>query len=75
MPPLDSTQSTRDLSCWVDRELPPDSATVEWMLREAAGDPLSVIAEEHQPAEHAERQRVSRLRGLATGMYERSTTQ
>jgi len=45
------------------------------MLREAAGDPLSVIAEEHQPAEHAERQRVSRLRGLATGMYERSTTQ
>jgi hypothetical protein len=60
-----SPQSTRDLLRWVDRELPTDgetTRTLEWMLREAAGDPLEAIAEEQQMAAPTVRQRVSRMR-------------
>lgn len=60
-----SPESARDLLRWVDGELPRgDDAprTLEWMLREASGDRLETIAEEHALPAPAVRQRVSRLR-------------
>lgn len=58
-------ESARDLLRWVDRELPPQpetTRTLEWMMREASGDKLEAIAEEHSLPAPAVRQRVSRLR-------------
>jgi DNA-directed RNA polymerase specialized sigma24 family protein len=60
-----SPESARDLLRWVDAELPRGSdapRTLEWMLREASGDRLETIAEEHALPAPAVRQRVSRLR-------------
>lgn len=58
-------ESARDLLRWVNRQLPEgaDAArTLEWMMREAEGDPLEAIAEEQHLAAPTVRQRVSRLR-------------
>ncbi|HEY5960603.1 MAG TPA: sigma-70 family RNA polymerase sigma factor [Polyangiaceae bacterium] len=57
--------SANDLLRWVDRELPlePETTrTLEWMMREADGDPLETIAKENDIAAPTVRQRVSRLR-------------
>jgi DNA-directed RNA polymerase specialized sigma24 family protein len=58
-------QSARDLLRWAERELPEGEEhkrTLEWMLREGAGEKLEAIAaEENLPAPRV-RQRVSRLR-------------
>jgi RNA polymerase sigma factor (sigma-70 family) len=58
-------QSARDLLRWAERELPEgeeNKRTLEWMLREGAGEKLEAIAaEENLPAPRV-RQRVSRLR-------------
>jgi RNA polymerase sigma factor (sigma-70 family) len=58
-------ESARDLLRWVDQELPKEpetTRTLEWMMREASGDRLETIAQEHDVSAPAVRQRVSRLR-------------
>lgn len=58
-------ESVRDLLHWVERELPAGNdaqKTLEWMLREADGDPLEAIAEEQRLPAPTVRQRVSRMR-------------
>ncbi len=58
-------ESARDLLRWVDQELPKEpetTRTLEWMMREASGDRLETIAQEHELSAPAVRQRVSRLR-------------
>jgi DNA-directed RNA polymerase specialized sigma24 family protein len=58
-------ESARDLLRWVDKEVPNEAETtrtLEWMMREASGDHLETIAEEHQLSAPLVRQRVSRLR-------------
>src|SRR5512145_2664506 len=60
-----SPENARDLLRWAESELPRDadaSRTLEWMLREAAGERLETIAEEHQIPAPTVRQRVSRMR-------------
>jgi DNA-directed RNA polymerase specialized sigma24 family protein len=57
--------SARELLRWAERELPKgDGAenTLEWMLREGAGEKLEEIAAEHDLPAPRVRQRVSRLR-------------
>ena len=57
--------SARELLSWAERELPKgDGAenTLEWMLREGAGEKLEEIAAEHDLPAPRVRQRVSRLR-------------
>ncbi len=58
-------QSAQDLLHWAQRELPDgegSESTLEWMLREGAGEKLETIAaEENVPAPRV-RQRVARLR-------------
>ena len=58
-------QSAQDLLHWAQRELPAgegSESTLEWMLREGAGEKLETIAaEENVPAPRV-RQRVARLR-------------
>jgi RNA polymerase sigma factor (sigma-70 family) len=57
--------SARELLRWAERELPQgDGAenTLEWMLREGAGEKLEEIAAEHDLPAPRVRQRVSRLR-------------
>ncbi len=58
-------QSAQDLLHWAQRELPEgegSESTLEWMLREGAGEKLETIAaEENVPAPRV-RQRVARLR-------------
>jgi DNA-directed RNA polymerase specialized sigma24 family protein len=57
--------SVGELLRWVERELPAGAdarRTLDWMLREADGDPLETIAAEHQLPAPTVRQRVSRLR-------------
>jgi DNA-directed RNA polymerase specialized sigma24 family protein len=54
-----------ELLHWVDREVPQGAdarRTLDWMMREADGDPLEAIAEEHRLPAPTVRQRVSRLR-------------
>jgi DNA-directed RNA polymerase specialized sigma24 family protein len=58
-------ESARDLLRWVNQELPQEAETnrtLEWMVREAAGDRLETIAREQQLSAPLVRQRVSRLR-------------
>jgi DNA-directed RNA polymerase specialized sigma24 family protein len=57
--------SARDLLRWAENELPENEAaksTLEWMLREGAGEKLEHIAAEEKLPPDRVRQRVSRLR-------------
>jgi len=57
--------SARELLRWAERELPDGDgaeSTLEWMLREGAGEKLEEIAAEHDLPAPRVRQRVSRLR-------------
>jgi RNA polymerase sigma factor (sigma-70 family) len=58
-------QSAKDLLRWAERELPDGEGadrTLEWMLREGAGEKLETIAEEANVPAPRVRQRVARLR-------------
>lgn len=58
-------QSAMDLLRWAQKELPAgeeNAKTLEWMLREGAGEKLETIAAEAQVPAPRVRQRVSRLR-------------
>jgi DNA-directed RNA polymerase specialized sigma24 family protein len=58
-------QSAMDLLRWAKKELPPGEEhekTLEWMLREGAGEKLETIAAEANVPAPRVRQRVSRLR-------------
>ncbi|MCA9626839.1 MAG: sigma-70 family RNA polymerase sigma factor [Myxococcales bacterium] len=63
--PDSASSDARELMRWVEKELPDGDQTadtLEWMLREGAGEKLETIAkEENLPAPRV-RQRVSRLR-------------
>ena len=57
--------SDRDLLRWAERELPPGKdapKTLEWMLREGAGEKLEAIAASEKIPAPTVRQRVHRLR-------------
>jgi hypothetical protein len=57
--------SARELMRWAEKELPdagPAKNTLEWMLREGAGEKLEEIASEEQLPAPRVRQRVARLR-------------
>jgi DNA-directed RNA polymerase specialized sigma24 family protein len=57
--------SARDLLRWAEKELPQNEgakSTLEWMLREGAGEKLEHIAAEERLPPDRVRQRVSRLR-------------
>lgn len=61
----DVPHSERDLLRWAERELPPGAdapKTLEWMLREGAGEKLEAIAASEKVPAPTVRQRVHRLR-------------
>jgi len=65
VPAESAPHSARDLLRWAERELPEGDQsenTLEWMMREAAGDKLESIASEEKLPAPRVRQRVSRLR-------------
>jgi len=65
VPAESAPHSARDLLRWAERELPEGGQsenTLEWMMREAAGDKLESIANEERIPAPRVRQRVSRLR-------------
>ncbi len=65
VPAESAPHSARDLLRWAERELPEGDQsenTLDWMMREAAGDKLELIASEEKIPAPRVRQRVSRLR-------------